>query len=143
MTVRRKPLMAASAIAVAFALPAGASAQADQQRGQQQRGQQQQQQQQQQNFSEQDIKAYANAATEISELQKKFQSQLQNAESAEDQQSVQEKANQAMIKAIKDAGLSLEKYNQIATAAQNNQELAKRIRDQMQGQMGGGGGGNQ
>jgi len=131
MTIR-KPLLAASAIAIAFALPAATTASADQQQRQQAP---QQGQQQQQNFSDQDLQAYASAAIEISELQQEFQGQMQNAESAEDQQAVQEEANEAMIQAIRDAGLSLEKYNQIATAAQNDQELAQKIRSHMEGEM--------
>jgi len=115
-----KTLLAVPAMALALGLPATSATAAG--------GQQQPPQQQQSSHSDADLRAYAEAAIEVSELQRQYQGQLQQAGSAEEQQAIQEEANAAMIEAIEGSGLSLEKYNAIATDAQNNQQLAQQIR---------------
>jgi len=128
MTTSRHTLLTVTALSIALGMPASGAALA-------QTGGVGQQQQQQQTFPEQNLRAYARAAIEVSELQQQFRGQLQQAQGAEEQQAIQEEANAAMIAAIEGEGLSLEQYNQIATAMQSNPDLVEDIRGYLEEEM--------
>jgi hypothetical protein len=76
---------------------------------------QQSQQQGQANATEAEMKKYRNIMTKMKEVQSGMQ--------------------QDMSKAIKDAGLTMQKYQQIAKAARNDSTLMKRIQNEMRSSM--------
>jgi hypothetical protein len=44
-------------------------------------------------------------------------------------QTIQRESNQAMIAAVEDQGMDIQRYNQIAQAVQQDQELMQRIQE--------------
>lgn len=95
---------------------------------------QQQMQQQQQQFSaddvsEQQLESYVEAALDIQTIRQQFQSQMANAGTQEEQQTVQQLASQQMIASIEDVGLSVDEYNAIATAVQSDPELGQKVQE--------------
>ena len=78
-------------------------------------------------FSDAVIKSYVAANREVQRISQKYMPQFQAAHSPQDQEAVRQKATQKMIKAIKEKGLTVEQYNQIASAARSDPATAAKI----------------
>lgn len=89
---------------------------------------QQQPQAQPTEVEDSDLRSYVQAALEVESINRQYLPELEAAETAEDQQSVRQIANQEMIAAIRDNGLSLEEYNAISAATRSQPEVAERVR---------------
>lgn len=83
--------------------------------------------QQQVDVSDEQLETYAEAEQKVQEIRDDFQQQMPNAESPEDAQALQQEAQQEMVSAVEDAGLTVEEYNQIASQMQSNPELRERM----------------
>jgi hypothetical protein len=94
--------------------------------------QQQQPMSQQSDFSQDQLESFASATLQVQEVRAKWQTQMQTADSAEKAQALQAQANNEMVSAVEDEGLTVETYNAIATAARANPDLANRITELMQ-----------
>ena len=81
-----------------------------------------------QDFSESQLEAFAEAQAEVRDIQSEYRSEAQQAQDQSEQTKIQQQANQEMVKAVKDAGLEVAEFNQIAQAARANPELAQEIR---------------
>ena len=81
-----------------------------------------------QDFSKQDLKSYAAAAVQIGRIDQAYQTQMQAAQSTEQQKQVQDQALRGMAQAVEGQGLSVEKYNRITEAAQADPATAQEIR---------------
>ncbi len=88
-------------------------------------GQYQQQQRQQPgtNVSTEKLKKFKSAQQDVIQSQRQLQQKMNTAESPEQRAQIQQQANEEMVDAIADAGLSVNEYNQIATAVQENPGL--------------------
>ncbi|PWG65776.1 DUF4168 domain-containing protein [Sediminicurvatus halobius] len=82
-------------------------------------------------FSEDQLESFAEAHGEVMEVRDDYTQRLQEAEGREQAMSLQEEANEKMVEAVTDTGLSVEEYGQIARAASNDTELAERIQQMM------------
>jgi len=82
-------------------------------------------------FSEDQLENFAEAHGEVMEIRDDYTQRLQEAEGREQAMSLQEEANEKMVSAVTDTGLSVEEYGQIARAASNDTELAERIQEMM------------
>jgi Domain of unknown function (DUF4168) len=78
-------------------------------------------------FDQGQIESFASAARQVHEIRSKWQSRLQDPANADKVQEFQAQAGAEMMNAVKDKGLTVETYNAIATAAQQNPALAERI----------------
>lgn len=78
-------------------------------------------------FGDQQLQQYAEAVTQIRELNVEWQQRIQKTEDPGEAQEMRQAANEEMIGAIRDEGLTLEEYNQITTAATNDPELRNQI----------------
>lgn len=87
----------------------------------------QQQPQQQPSFSDAELQTFAEAAMEIQQINQEYQPQMQQAQTPEEQQSIRDEATEKMVEAIEEKGLSVEQYNEIASAAQSDPETAEKI----------------
>jgi GTP1/Obg family GTP-binding protein len=76
------------------------------------------QQQQQPSFSDAELQTFAEAAMEVQQINQEYQPQMQQAQTPEEQQSIRDEATEKMVEAIEEKGLSVEQYNEIASAAQ-------------------------
>jgi Domain of unknown function (DUF4168) len=83
------------------------------------------------NISKEKLDAAAAAVTHVASVKQNYQQQLTTAPPA-DRERIAGEANNAIQKAVTDQGLSVDEYNSIMEAAQNNptvrQQLVQRIR---------------
>jgi hypothetical protein len=77
--------------------------------------------------SQDQIQAFASAALQVQQIRSKWQTRMQEANSAEKAQELQVQAATEMVSAVQERGLTVETYKAIATAARDNPELAGRI----------------
>jgi hypothetical protein len=73
------------------------------------------------------IKTFASAAREIQEIRARWAPKMQEAGDAEKAKALQTQANAEMVSAVEEKGLTVATYNAIATAAQENPQLADKI----------------
>ncbi|SRR5690625_579532 len=83
--------------------------------------------QQQVEVTDDQLQTYAEAEQKVQEIRDDFQQKMPNAESPEEAQTLQQEAQQEMVSAVEDAGLTVEEYNQIASLMQTNPELRQRM----------------
>jgi hypothetical protein len=96
-------------------------------RAQDDKAPQQQQPAQSAEFDRGQIESFASAAREVHEVRSKWQTRLQEPGNADKVQELQTQARAEMRNAVEGKGLSVDTYNAIAKAAQQNPELAERI----------------
>lgn len=80
------------------------------------------------NFDEEQIESFAVARADVQALQQEYASKIQQADQ-EKAGELKQEAQQKMVSAVEDAGLDVKEFNNIARAAQNNQELAEKIQN--------------
>ncbi|WP_052368122.1 DUF4168 domain-containing protein [Algiphilus aromaticivorans] len=114
-------------VALAIALGASGTAVAQNQGGSAQGGMQQQAPDI--DVSDEQVESFAEAQSRVAEIGEKWTPRMQEAESSEDVQKAREQAQQEMVIAVENAGLSVQEYNQIARAAQADEELREKIQE--------------
>jgi hypothetical protein len=78
-----------------------------------------------------DVEKFAEAQGKVQDIKGKYQPQVQaNVKEPEKAMAIQQQAQQEMVQAVKDTGLDVRKYNQIAQLAQYDPELRQRIDEQ-------------
>ncbi|MEF8833714.1 MAG: DUF4168 domain-containing protein [Halofilum sp. (in: g-proteobacteria)] len=79
-------------------------------------------------FDDEQIESFTTARADVRELQQEYAPKIQQADQEKAAQLKQE-AQKKMVSAVEDAGLDVQEFNSIARAAQNDQELAKKIQN--------------
>lgn len=79
--------------------------------------------------TDEQVESFAEAQARVAEIGEKWTPRMQEAESSEEVQKAREQAQQEMVIAVENAGLSVQEYNQIARAAQADEELRSKIQD--------------
>lgn len=92
---------------------------------------QQQQQQAAPSFSDEQLRSYAEAALKVHEIGTEYHPQIERAQSDQDADQLRAAANEAMIEAVRDQGLTVEEYNQIFTASQTDPEVRSAVEAHM------------
>lgn len=77
--------------------------------------------------SDEDIENFSAAMVDVQELGQEWTQRMQETDDQEELSKMQEEAQEEMIGAIEDHGMTVEEYNEIATAAQQDPELAQEI----------------
>lgn len=77
--------------------------------------------------SDADIEAFAAALIDVQQIGQDWTQRMQEAEDQDEIAQMREDAREEMTVAIEEHGLSVQEYNEIATAAQGDPELAQRI----------------
>lgn len=95
--------------------------------GQQQRNMPNMQQQEQIDVTDAQLQKFADAQTQVQTIQEDFSGRLEGVEDQEKAYELQVEANKKMTSAVKDAGLDVQTYNQIAMAVQNDPELKSQL----------------
>ncbi len=80
------------------------------------------------NFDEGQIESFAVARADVQQLQQEYASKIQQADQ-EKAAELKQEAQQKMVSAVEDTGLDVKEFNSIARAAQNDQELAKKVQN--------------
>lgn len=87
-----------------------------------------------QDFSDEQLQQFADASEEIAQVSQKYTKQLQNADDEAKQKELREKANEEMVSVVEDSGMSVEEFNSIGQAIQQDPQLMKRVQGMVQGQ---------
>jgi len=82
-----------------------------------------------QQFSENDVKAYANAMVKVQEISVKWRDELRASGDPSAATAIQQKAESEAVAAVKGEGISVEKYNQIALATETDADLRNKVLD--------------
>ncbi len=78
-------------------------------------------------ISDQKLDATAAALERVTALEQTYRQRLAEASTPSDQQRIVAEANNALIKAVADQGLSVEEYNSIIEVAQNDPEVRGKV----------------
>lgn len=84
------------------------------------------------NFSEDELQAFAVATLEVEKVQAKWQPQLANAETAKENAAIRQQAIQEMTEVIQGEGLSVDQYNGMHAAVQQNPAVLEKVREYRQ-----------
>jgi len=79
------------------------------------------------NYSEQELKTYVAAAEKVSDITNEYAPKVQAAESEADQRILIAQADQDMVRAIRQEGISVDKFLQINKDVQVDPNLANRV----------------
>ncbi|TDY02609.1 DUF4168 domain-containing protein [Thiohalophilus thiocyanatoxydans] len=125
MLINRKSLLVALfGMGLTLGMSANTYAQA-------QGGAQQQQQQGGQpaakDIDEASLNKFKDAFAEVNSIRESFAGKLENVEDSKKAQELQQEAQENMVSAVEDAGLSVQEYNQIFAAVQQNPELQEKV----------------
>lgn len=77
--------------------------------------------------SDEEVQSFAAAMVSVQELGQEWTQRMQETDDQEELSQMQQDAQEEMIGAIEDEGMTVEEYNEIATAAQQDPELAQQI----------------
>lgn len=83
-------------------------------------------------ITDQHIQAYAEAALEVQEISAKWQPRIAEAQQPDQAQSLQKEAQQEMVEAVQDKGLTVQQYNDIYRVAQADPQVRDKITRQME-----------
>ena len=83
------------------------------------------------NLSDQKLDAAAAALGQVASLLRDYQQRLLAATEPADKQRIAQEGNGALKKAVEDQGLTIEEYNSIIVAAQNDPEVRNKILQRM------------
>lgn len=84
-------------------------------------------------YSDEKLESFAMAAVEVGKIRNDYVGRIQQAESEEERQQLAEEATGEMMQAVEGTpGITADEYNAIIQAAQNDQELTDRIRQQIE-----------
>jgi len=78
-------------------------------------------------FTDADLKSFAVAVIHVSQINDTYLPVYQAAKTPEEQQLVEQKATDEMVQAVKNQGMSVEKYQEILTHAKSNPQVANRV----------------
>jgi len=80
-------------------------------------------------YSEQDLEAFAAAALKVEALNEKWIPQIAEAETADENAAMRQRAMEEMRDAVREEGLTIQEYNGIYDAAQKNPEVMSTIEE--------------
>ncbi|MDH4572411.1 MULTISPECIES: DUF4168 domain-containing protein [Salinicola] len=85
-----------------------------------------------QNFSDDQLQQFADASQDIAMISQDYTEQLQNASDEGEQQKIRQQANDEMVQAVQDSGMSVEQFNSIGQAIQQDPQLMQRVKGMVQ-----------
>lgn len=120
-------LLTSLAASMALLAAGPALAQDSSQQQSQQQGQQQSQQAAAPDFDDAELQKFVAAQEGINDIRDEYMEKIESAGDQEEAQTLQQEANEEMIGAIEAEDLSVETYNEIATAYNSDPETRERI----------------
>jgi len=79
-------------------------------------------------FSDAELKRLAEAVVELERINGAYQPSLEAAKTTDEENQVRQAAFNEMTKVLKQKGMTVERYKEILLVAQNNPDVAERIR---------------
>jgi hypothetical protein len=83
-------------------------------------------------FSDADLKAFALAAIHVQHISEFYAERLQEAKTPKEQQEMKRAATSEMVKAVETEGISVDKYEEIASQAEADQDVAERLKQHIE-----------
>lgn len=81
-------------------------------------------------FSDAKLQSFAEAAIKLSQIRSEYQAEMGSMETDQERQQLQQQTNQRMAQAVQQTdGISIEEYNEIATASRADEELAEKVNE--------------
>jgi GTP1/Obg family GTP-binding protein len=77
--------------------------------------------------SDAQLESFVDVQGSLSEIQQDYSGRMENVEDPKKANELRQQANAEMIEAVEESGLTVESFNQIAQAAQNDPELQQRL----------------
>ncbi len=78
-------------------------------------------------FERQELETFLEARAEVLNIQEEYSSRLQSVENDQEVADLQTEAREKMVAAVEDAGLTVDEFNRIAQAAQNDPDVAAEL----------------
>lgn len=78
-------------------------------------------------FGQQNLETFLEARAEVLNVQKEYSSRLQSVEDDQEVADLQAEVREKMVMVVQDAGLSVDEFNRIAQAAQNDPDVAAKL----------------
>lgn len=82
--------------------------------------------------SDAELQEYTDATHQVQEIRQEYSGQLEGIQDQEKARKLQQKANQEMVSAVQDTGMSVEEYNQLSQKIRENPELAQRVQQMLE-----------
>ena len=79
--------------------------------------------------SDEQLRQFVEAASEVQSVQEEYAAEIQSTQEAEEAQSLRQEAQEKMVQAVEDSGLTVSEYNLIAQRLQQDPSLANRLND--------------
>lgn len=84
-------------------------------------------------YSSEELDIFTNALLEVAEVRQKYTPMLQGAETQDEEAAIVQEANAEIMQVIEDTdGITVDRYTEIAQAANEDQELNQRIIERVQ-----------
>jgi hypothetical protein len=83
--------------------------------------------QQAMDVSDQKLEQFVEAVTEVQSVQQEYAAEIQSTQEAAEAQALRQEAQEKMVGAVEDAGLSVTEYNQISQQLQSDPGLSDRL----------------
>lgn len=87
--------------------------------------------QQSADLSDEKIEAFVDARESVVEISRQWEDRLNNADTQEEINSLQQQAQEEMVAAVRDEGLTVQEYNMIVDAMQTDPDLQERVNEMM------------
>jgi len=84
-------------------------------------------------FGDEKLRSFAQAAVKLTQIRSEYRAQMGSAETDQQRQQLQQQTNQRMAQAVEATdGITIEEYNQIATASRSDEQLAEKVNEYIQ-----------
>lgn len=81
--------------------------------------------------TEEQIESFVVAARELGEINARYSPQLEQTEDTAKQEQIRREASGNMVEAIREAGLTVEEYNQIYTLTRTDPDVADKVKQKL------------
>lgn len=78
-------------------------------------------------FDREQLETFLQARADVLDIQQEYSNRLQSAEDDQEVADLQSEAREEMVTAVEDAGMTVEEFNRIAQAAQNDPDVAEEL----------------
>src|SRR5690625_1881248 len=82
--------------------------------------------------NDEQLERYISAARKVAAVAQEYQPQLEQAEDEADRQQIMQEADDKMVSAVQDDGFSVEEYNGISLAIQQDAELRNKVEQMLE-----------
>lgn len=83
--------------------------------------------QQQAEISDEKLRQFSEARAAVQSVQQEYSQSIESTQDEQEAQGLREEAQEAMVEAVRDTGLSVSEYNQISQRARSDENTARRL----------------